>query len=241
MPDDVLYSAQAVVDGAPYELNGIMCYKVTSPLPINGVTYSISYWFSPERSGLPVRFELREDEGRFYKTIEVEEFVQLEDGSWFPKRTLFRAFSTIDGQMREVNHNTYVAEDIVLHPTDLDESFFSTSNDALPAGTILVDALTQMEFTVGEGPISQERLDRYIAQAIEQLPELSAENEVAPVHDTPPERPLLADDGIRYREPPRKGGFVWGCLIGALAIAGGAVSVLIRRRQTRDRSQRPVD
>jgi len=225
MPETVLFSGEAVVDPQPYEMNGVLAYKVTCPYSVDGFPYTASYWFAPEMSGHVVRFESHGSDEGYYRRMDVDEFIRLPDGKWFPAQTTYRYFGLYDGETKEAGATTTTVRDVVVNPHIEDDSIFSTSPDSLPPGTIIEDKVLGMTYVIGEGPVSQERIDRYTSDVLADL-ELPLPEGPAAAQDSLGETVLFADEGIRYRQEEGGRGSARGWWVAALLVAAAGLAVI---------------
>ena len=86
---------------------------------------------------------------------------------------------------------------IELNPTLNESVFFSTAPERLPIGTVFQDLITGVAYTIGEGPISDERIRSIIDDAVEAISmESSPESALDHEAETNQRRPLLGFRGI---------------------------------------------
>ena len=198
MPDDVLGSSELKLSTQAEIINGVLSYKATAPITINSVIYDVSYWLSPEHSGLPVRMELREVNGVLKKVQEVKEFIEVSDGLWLPKKVYHRAFKMKDGEPWEIGTDIYTITTVELQPSIDEETVLSTLPNTLPVGALLRDSISGLEYVIGEGPISDERIKKIIEEALFKMP---MEDEFLNSEDTysPPNQKRL-DEGTEPNE-----------------------------------------
>lgn len=243
---DVLASPGLKLDLKPVRVNGLWCYKASTPLEINNRTAYISYWLCPERSALAVRMEMKDSKGRVSRSMDAREFMQLPGGGWLPKQVVFRFFSVRDGERIESHSDTFTIKSIELRPK-IDDSVFSTSPDSVPVGYHFQDHITSLNYVIGEGPLGDERLKYLIDKTIDAFPELpeginsAAQTEASGSANPEPSRPLFADKGVLAKAPPAgvatgNSRHLWSVLLGAMGIALGAAALgwfALRRRQKR--------
>jgi hypothetical protein len=153
-PDQVLASPDLVIEPDPVNVGGVQAYQATAVLKIKDTEHVVSYWFSAEKSGWPVRMELRTKEGVVRKVREVTEFLQLPDGQWFPKKVVHHDYITENGDRREIGVDTYEVERVEVNP-HVSGSLFSTAPSSLPVGTVVQDQVVGVEYTIRE-PGTQE-------------------------------------------------------------------------------------
>ena len=247
MPDAVLRSPNVAVSGVPEKIGDLEAYKASAEMDINKVKYRVTYWLCPERSGLPLKMEIRELDGRLLKERETREFLQLPDGGWFPKTVVHRDYRTKEGVLEVIGTDTFTATSVQLRPQVDEAKVFDTRANSLPPGTLVQDDPSGLEFTVGEGPVSDEHLQRLIRDTVDRLDrqapegprELSPQGETAPV-------PLFSDGGMVGTGLPasvaaQEGRSALRLAIGAL---GAALLVcllgalLLRLKKNRDRLPR---
>ncbi|HUT29577.1 MAG TPA: hypothetical protein VMX13_07290 [Sedimentisphaerales bacterium] len=206
MPDDVLSSPHLTIEAQAEQVGDLPAFKVSAPIEINKVLYNLTYWLCPARCCLPVVAELRRTNGTLRKRMETTEFIQLENGRWAIKSVLQRNFVAEDGEPWEIQKHTFTIRTLQLNP-EINDKIFSTSPDSLPPGTLFRDAVSGLEYVIGEGPISDERVKKLVTKALEDaFSEIkhgsdtgSAENQQNPRVDLQlddvPNQPLFSDTG----------------------------------------------
>lgn len=248
MPTDVLASPKLELDAQPEEVGGLSTYKVTAPLNLNKVAYNVVYWLAPERSALPARMELRTLDGKLVRILETREFMEIEGGRWIIKQVIERFYKQdeIEEKAEEIENITYTIRDLELKPK-IDDRVFSTVPSSLPVGALFTDFLTGLEYTIGEGAISDEIVDRIIMRAMgdidgdlgsySHLSEFESKgtepNTVAAIRDIP-EKPLFSSEGVFHSSDPQNSGGghrteIWGIVL--LCVAAAATAVLVIRRR----------
>ena len=169
-PISTLQQEDCVVHTELVTMNGIPSYIVERPMKIARMDFTLKYWLAPDKSGLPVRMEVVDKEGNIFRSVQTEEFFQT-GGIWFIKK-----FTEQDNLVPGIPNvptlpktTTYDVRRIQLHPSVDEASLFSTSVDRLPVGTLLVDAIAGLAYTVGEGPVSDETVQAIINKAIDEM------------------------------------------------------------------------
>jgi hypothetical protein len=250
LPSDVLASPHLQIQTAGEQIEGLLVFQVSAPLTINKVTYTVSYWLCPARACLPVRMELREAAGTLVKRMDTRAFLQLEDGRWAIQCVTQRDFLVREGKPWEIGADTYTLMKLQLHPLVDEDHLFNTHPDALPAGALIVDNVAALEYTAGEGPVSDERVQRVIERTLDTAPGPDGDSGAAgtPVQTGSPARkqPLFSDAGWRAAaggDPHGRGhpGRHVATAVGAcIAMLAGAV-VLIRWHRSAEKQEKADD
>ncbi|UCG47019.1 MAG: hypothetical protein JSU94_16155, partial [Phycisphaerales bacterium] len=200
-PKEILSRTDTIVDTQPQQVNGLPCYLVRATKEINRVKYKASYWLSPDRSFLPVKMELHEQDGSLACRLNVTEFTQLPNGAWFLKKLVREGFwKTKSGEQWHVSTDKVTFEKIELNPQVDEAVVFNTSPDSLPVGTRLQDHTTGLEYVIGEGPVSDESIRNIIDHTLRDFPIANRKPPVnAPGAGSPNDLspiPLLSDSGV---------------------------------------------
>ena|GEM_PF-3639409 len=202
-PKEILSRSDTIVDTQPRQVDGLSCYLVRANKEINRVKYQVSCWLSPDRSFLPVKMELHEQDGSLALRLNVTEFTQLPNGAWFLKKLVREGFwKTKSGEQWHVSTDKVTFEEIELNPQVDEAVVFNTSPDSLPVGTRLQDHTTGLEYVIGEGPVSDESIRNIIDRTLRDFPIANrrppvnfpgapnvAPNDLSPI-------PLLSDSGV---------------------------------------------
>ena len=221
------------------------CYRVDLTAEINKIPYHSSYWLCAERSFLPLKVEIRRQDGSLRSSHEVLDFEQLPTGAWLPKRVVRKDFrrDPDTGENYAAVERSHTLTSIELDP-DVTDDTFSTLAKHLPVGTLVRDAISGMEYTIGEGALSTERIGRIVDQTVDTL-KLSPGAQPAlgggPTGPTEAAVPLLHKQGVRLatlanedRADTRPPGRRWIPILAGLALVGGAL-LLLRQQYHRRR------
>ena len=150
-PATVLNNPEARIETKMEKVDGLMTYKISCRLPLNGVIYPVTFWLSPDRSGLPVRMEIKDTTGVLRKVMETKRFMKVSDAVWFPKEVIHRDIDSERGKSREIGTHVYTVKDLERNPM-VDDTTFLTETKALPKGTIFQDEESGKQSTIGEKP-----------------------------------------------------------------------------------------
>jgi hypothetical protein len=201
LPDDVLASPEVKIHTQGEQIEGLPAFQVSAPLTINKVTYTVTYWLCPGRTCLPLRMELRAADGTLLKRMDTGEFLKLPDGRWAIQSVAQRDFTIRDGKPWEIGVDTYTLVKLQLHPLVDEDRVFNTHPDALPTGALIVDNVAALEYTAGEGPVSDERVQQLVERTLDAIPESAADSggggASTQAGGPGPEQPLFSDAGWR--------------------------------------------
>lgn len=200
MPSDILTNDNCVISETPLRVGDLLAYAVSAPVEINKVTYRVSYLLSPERTGLPLRMEFYEPTGELGKVMEFTAFTELQAGRWFPTKVTLTEYVTESGKRRAITTHTYTVEQVESNPDVDEERAFKTAPDALPFGARLHDEISGLEYVIGEGPISDERIQYIVNQTMASIdsvtPNAVPNSEADHLGLNSQPRPLFSPNGI---------------------------------------------
>jgi hypothetical protein len=260
--DEFLQSSDTAIEPQLEQIGGVSCYKIHGPYEINRVVYNLTCWLCPERSFMPVRYELREQDGGMRREAEVTDFMKLANGGWFPKHVVVKGYWSAANIKEPAEEGPkgrwYIAKDtcnikkIKLNPDINEAKVFNTAPESLPGGTLLQDQVAGLEYVIPEGPISRATIRRIIEKALEKLgpntPAAKPKTAPGPQKKTPSETatPLLSNKGFTANEglaateqaTNRASARKWAlAAICALAIVILAALVLRRWSRTKAKTQ----
>ena len=225
LPTDVLLSPDLTLETEATRVGNMMAYKATAKFVTGGQTYICSYWMSPERSCLPVKMELRDTTGLLQKAMTAEKFLQLQDGRWVISQVRFSEYVSQNNRPIEIGQDIYTIKELLLEPR-CDEGLFKTDPGILPTGTLFQDLVSGLEYTIGEGPLSDETISKIIDKTIYDFG-ISPNNiklGIPSIDDAPARtKDLFSRQGVRTKNqrPPKESSMLqllsW-CLILALVI-----------------------
>jgi len=227
-----------------HTLNGLACYKADLTREVNGVTYNTSYWVCAERSCMPLKVEIRTKDGFLRSRYEVKEFEKLSTGSWLPEHIVCKYWvrDRETGGRLLATEQEHTLTSIELKP-QVEDDVFSTAPDSLPDGTLIRDRIAGLEYTLGEGPVSDARVERIIDRAIDTLDLTPGTQAVAGVVPNAPRDAavlLLDEQGVRVAKLPNptlmeKGGqsFRWIIIPTGVCLIGGGLLMLCRQHRRR--------
>jgi hypothetical protein len=247
---DILARSDIAVDADPVQIDGLSCYAIRAKVVINQVPYQVSCWLSPERSCLPVRLELQEEDGTLVRRVQAVKFTPLPNGAWFLSEVVRDQFAEKPtGAPWRTATDKFTFTGIELNPRVDEEEVFDTTPDALPVGALLQDHTTGLEYVIGEGPVSDERIRNIVDRVLKDSavaghdgagsPDTPPRDVVAPAQISP--RPLLSQAGAVAHEqrsapgvlrPLTLAGVGCGLLIGA--VAGVTIHARFRARRGND-------
>lgn len=154
-PLEILQDDNCVIHKELITLNGISTYMVECPVEIGSLRFAVTYWLAPDKAGLPVRMEMRDEEGNAFRTLQTEEFRQVGD-IWFIKKSTEQV-NPLQGMPDRMGGTTvYELTALELNPILDEANFFCTSPERLPVGTLFQDLVTGLTYTITEGPVSDE-------------------------------------------------------------------------------------
>ncbi len=240
MPTDVLNSPKARIATAVAMRNGRVTYEVTAPILINKVEYAITYWLAVDRNAAPVRMELRSPDGSLMKTLETKEFTRLSNGVWLPKTVVLAEYVPGEKASRVAASHRYVVTDVELGPK-VDDSAFFTDERGVPQGYLFDDIPSGLEYTIGQGPMSDERIRRLVDRAVAELGLPSSQAVATAAQDA--SQPLLSPKGFHEAsetdhsagsDAGLSGGRLW-LLIGLCLAAVSGIGIVIARSRKRRR------
>lgn len=242
MLDDVFSSPQVKIEAKPEKVGDLLTYRISAPIEEYEAKYDIVYWVAPERSCLPVKIEVERD-GVLVRDLEAKEFIGLKDGRWAIKSIVQRNFVTREGE-KEPTENVnliYTMRTLELGPDIDEDKVFDTSPESLPAGVEIIDNVSGLRYSAGEGPVSDRRVADIIKESLESINEISTQestgNQVDGAHNR-----LFSDTGIlgsagdQARRSSDGGTSIW-----AVALVGIAVLVLSLAAIARFRKSSKVD
>jgi hypothetical protein len=211
---DILARPDTAVDADPVSLEGLSCYLIRANLEINRVPYKVSCWLSSERSCLPVKLELQEPDGTLVRRVQVVKFSQLPNGGWFPSEVVRDQFTRNSaGAPWHTVTDKFTFTGIELNPQVDEEKVFDTTPDALPVGALLQDHTVGLEYVIGEGPVSDERIRNIIDRVLKDSAVAGPEGSGSPGAPPPDAasarrapRPLLSQAGAIGRQGARRQG-----------------------------------
>jgi hypothetical protein len=172
--NDVLFGPFSEVEIKKESVSNLECYKLTRGIDVNGVRYKLSCWISPERMCLPVKMELCDFDDVKLDSIEVTEFEQDSDGSWFPKKTTLRYYVKHENKYWEAGTDMITVKTLQFQP-EIENDIFDTSPLRLPVGTVVQDRITEMEYVVGEGMVSNIQVESAIDSVLDNMRETVGE------------------------------------------------------------------
>jgi hypothetical protein len=170
----VLFGPFSEVEIKKESVSNLECYKLTRGIDVNGVRYKLSCWISPERMCLPVKMELCDFDDVKLDSIEVTEFEQDSDGSWFPKKTTLRYYVKHENKYWEAGTDMITVKTLQFQP-EIENDIFDTSPLRLPVGTVVQDRITEMEYVVGEGMVSNIQVESAIDSVLDNMRETVGE------------------------------------------------------------------
>jgi hypothetical protein len=172
---DLLNSPSVVVGADPELLDGTPCFRVQATLPVNRVDYRVLGWLAVDRGCFPARMELwttsggSSAAGALAGRMVVTNFLQTPSGYWLPSQVVHTTYRRNQpGEGTPVQTFTYSILDVELEPR-LPPTAFSTETDSLPQGVLVQDQVDEVEFTVGEGPVSETAIERTVDGAVKAL------------------------------------------------------------------------
>ncbi len=184
----LLADPAATLNPEPELVNGVQAYRIAAAVDINGVQYDLRYWLAPSRSCLPVRVELWGTDtrtGPVRRSVrDVVEFEELPVVGWVPKRLRSQAFVMVDGAAKMTQEDVYTVTSVTPWP-DLDDALFDTTPASLGTGVLVQDLTLGVEYTIGEGPVSDEAVEVMIEGLLDEMPEILVQLDV-------PEAPAAA-------------------------------------------------
>lgn len=245
-PEELLSSPNVVIDPVPKEINGVKTFEVSLRTKLGEGEnetkdyYTFKYWFAPDFSCNPVKSQMLKD-GKVGVGFEYGNFSQLSNGIWFPGEVtsgLFMANGTIEAGSR------YLLEKVSVDFT-VDEGLFDTSLDRVPAGYMIHDRTTGLDYVQGQGPVSDETVSRLVAEVSREfLGDLEKVDVSEAGHDaTRPDASVevQAEDDAdtaaaagQERELPADGGLS-GVLLAVMALVALAAAVAVAARHWRRR------
>ena len=188
------------------EVHDLLCYQVDAPIQWDQ-KYIFSYWICPQRSFLPVKVELRAEDGRLISKTDVTEFIELPNGGWFPKKVTRQGFKKKEAENEWlISTDTYNTKQIELYPEIDEAEIFNTSPENLPAGTLFSDMIAGMQYVIGEGPVSDERITSIIKKTLDEVPmvaDANAGNEMSTKiteSNSSSTKQIFTDTGVRALE-----------------------------------------
>ena len=138
---------------------------------------------------MPAKWEIREKNGTLFRSTKVTEFINLEEGRWFPKHVVKESFYTNEsGETLLSGRDTFTTKSVEIDPI-FKEDEFSTLPCVLPVGTLLQDHITGLEYVIGEGPVSDERIQAIIAKALEDFTDIDTT-----INSDKPDEPIATSE-----------------------------------------------